>query len=122
MNDNLRTIIQLAVNILGVGFVIIVGFSQLGDFFADRKPRHLCAALAWFVLVPVLVLRTANVVKPPLLDPQTIADGAAIGWGIVLVMGICWGILRLLERRREHDALRRISAEVVAERENERVE
>lgn len=111
MSDNVRLIWQLLGNIGGAGFVIILGFAQLADYLTDRKPRRLAAACAWFVLVPVLILRTAGVVKPPLLDPQVIADGAAIGWALCLLFGMVWGILRLFEKRREQAARRKLGIE-----------
>lgn len=119
MSDMLRLVFQLVANILGAGFVTIVGFSQFGDFLTDKKPRHLAAALAWWVLVPVLILRVAGVMKPPLLDTQTIMDGAAIGWAICLSLGMCWGVLRMTEKARERAARRRLGLDATNERENE---
>jgi len=112
LSDGVRIFLQLAANILGCGFVTVVGAAQLGEYFMDRHWRHIFAALAWFVLVPVLILRTAGVPKKPLLDPQIIADGVAIGWALCLLLGLCWGIARIWERKRERQALRRLQVDV----------
>lgn len=119
MSDSDRLMLQLAANILGAGFVTIVGFSQFGEYSVDHRLRHIAAAIAWWVLVPVLILRTAGVMKPPLLDPQLIMDGAAIGWAVCLVFGMMWGILRLAERKNERAARRRLGLDMKDERENE---
>lgn len=114
MSDGLRLFLQLAANILGAGFVTIVGASQLGEYFVDKHVRHIFAALAWFVLVPVLILRMAGVAK--LLDAQIVADGAAIGWALCLLLAMGWGLLRLWEKKREHNARQRVLADVQPER------
>lgn len=119
MSDELRLIFQLATNILGAGFVVIVGFSQFGEYLVDRKMRHIAAALAWWILVPVFVLRTAGVMKPPLLPTQTIMDGAAIGWMVCLLFAMTWGILRMTEKQRERAARRRLGLDTKNEGENE---
>ena len=108
MSDSLRLFLQYAANILGVGFVIVMTFSQLGDYFADHRPRHIFAALAWLVLAPVLILRTAGVSEPPRIDPQVIADGAAIGWALCLFFALCWGGMKLYEKRQEQAARQRL--------------
>lgn len=116
MSDFDRPIWQLLGNIGGVAFVIIVGFSQLADYLTDRKARHLFAALAWFVLVPVLVLRTAAIPDPPLIDPVIIADWVSVGWVLTLALGLTWGLLRLFEKRREAAARRKLGIEPEPER------
>lgn len=108
MSESLRLTLQLISNVLGVGFVIIIGASQFGEFLADHRLRHIAAALAWWILVPILVLRTAGTVKPPLLDPQLIMDGMIIGWIICLFFGMIWGILRLFDRKKEAAARERL--------------
>lgn len=99
MNDDRRLVWQLVANIGGVGFVIFMAFTQLADFLTERKPRHLVAALAWFVLFPILVLRTAAIPDPPLLDQQFIADRAAIGWATTLLLAMVWAIWLWFEKR-----------------------
>lgn len=115
MSESVRLIWQLLGNIGGAGFVIILGFAQLADYFTDRKARHLAAALAWLTLVPVFVLRTAGIPEPPLIDPLVIADWTAIGWALCLLMGMVWGLLRLAEKKREAAALRKLGLEVEKE-------
>jgi len=117
MTDDYRLMMQLVTNIIAAGFVIVIGFSQLADFLTDKKPRHVAAALAWFVLVPVLILRMANLLKPPPFSPQTIQDGAAIGWAICLLLGMTWGLLRLREKRREREVRARLTSQTEKERE-----
>lgn len=116
MSDENRLILQLTANILGAGFVTILAFAQFGEFLVDHKWRHIAAALAWLVMMPVFILRTAGVMKPPALDPQTIADGAAIGWAVCLVFGMCWGVLRMVERSREAAARQRLGLDTKDER------
>lgn len=101
MSEQLRIFLQYAGNILGAGFVVVVAFAQLADYFSDRKARHLVATLAWLMLVPVFILRTAGIPEPPLLDEQIIADYAAIGWALTLLLGMTWGVLLLVEKRHE---------------------
>lgn len=119
MSESNRLILQLVTNILVAGFATIFGFAQFGEYLTDRRLRHIAAAIAWWVLVPVFILRTAGVMKPPLLDTQTIMDGAAIGWAVALVFGVMWGVLRLTEKRREAAARRRLGLDTKDERETD---
>lgn len=118
MSDENRLILQLTANILGAGFVTILAFAQFGEFLVDRRWRHIFAGLAWLVLMPVFILRTAGFMQPPALDPQTVADGAAIGWAVCLVFGVLWAVLRIFEKRNEDAARRRLGLDT-NERENE---
>jgi hypothetical protein len=108
VTDENRVILQLTVNILGAGFVTVLAFAQFGEYFADHHLRHIFAALAWFVLMPVFVLRTAGFMTPPLIDPQLVMDWASIGWAVSLVFGVIWGVLRIVEKRNDDAARKRL--------------
>lgn len=111
MSDEVRLIWQLAANIGGAGFVVFMAFTQIADFLTDGKYRHLVAALAWFVVFPILVLRTAGIPDPPLLDPQFIADWAAIGWATTLLLAMVWAIWLSFEKRHAHRLRRELGIE-----------
>lgn len=117
MSEGVRLFVQLAGNIIGAGFAVVMGFSQLADFFSDRSHRHLLAALAWFVLAFVFILRTAGVPDPKLLDPQFIADWTAIGWACAELLGVAWAVWRLLEKRAEWAARHRLGLNAKPEKE-----
>lgn len=108
ISDNLRIFLQLAANILGAGFVIFIGAAQLGEYFVDRRIRHIFAAMGWFVLVPIFVLRTMGVIDPPLLAQEVIADGVTIGWAVALLFGMTWAALRSWENYRAYQARQRL--------------
>lgn len=108
MSEAERMYVQYLVNIGGAGFVIVMGFTQLADYFTDRKARHLIATAAWLVLSVVFILRTAGVPDPPLIDAQIIADWTAIGWACAELLGLCWGVLRLFEKRAQSRAQRKL--------------
>jgi hypothetical protein len=108
VTDDNRVILQLVANILGAGFVTVLAFAQFGEYFTDHHWRHIFAALAWFVLMPVFVLRTAGFTKPPLLDPQLVMDWTSIGWAVSLIFGILWGVLRIIEKRNDDAARKRL--------------
>lgn len=111
MSESARLIWQLAANIGGAGFVLFMAFTQIADYLTEGKARHLVAALAWFVLLPVLVLRTAGIPEPPLLDRQLIADWAAIGWATTLLLAMVWAIWLSFEKRHAHRLRRELGIE-----------
>lgn len=108
MSGDLRFIIQVSANIFAAGFFVILGFSQFAEFVIDRHLRHVCGALAWWLLVPIMILRTAVLSKPPLLDPTLVMDWSIIFWLLCLLCGTAWGIMRMMEKRREYHARRRL--------------
>jgi hypothetical protein len=111
MSAEMRLIFQYAGNLLGCGFVTVMVFLQLASFVIEKKAKHIVSCLAWITFLSVLILRTAAIPKPPLLNPQTIADGIAIGWACTLLLGIVWGVFHLMDRRKEHAARKKIVEE-----------
>lgn len=111
MSDSLRLAIQLGVNIIIAGFVVVMAFLQLAEYVSDRHMRHLFSVAAWLVLMPVFVLRTLGTLKPPLLDPQFVMDWATVGWSVSTLLAVCWGLLRIRDKNREAAALKRLRSD-----------
>lgn len=108
MTSDLRFIIQVSANIFAAGFFVVLGFSQFAEFLLGRSLRHLAATLSWFWLVPVMILRTAVLSKPPLLDPQFVTDWSTVFWLLSLLFGLAWGLMRMSEKRAEFHARKRL--------------